>query len=237
MHALEQSVEYLYETFSTYPLVPKMSGCPCCVSETDKENLHIRPLRDLEEHDLLRYVFKALTTWGNVDDFKHFLPRILEIYAKGGFIAYTDTLLGKLEYGKFGTWPEHEREAVEAFLWQWWQHCIETQPHFDHETFTGIYKITGDLDRMLKYWETDFQKNGFKVFVDCIDHYYLDLIYGGKNFKDFKRDDIKKINSWIGKNKVSLEEGFFYFENRDAEFAENISDVLFAIEKNYKNLK
>jgi hypothetical protein len=237
MNALERSVEYLYETFSNYPLVPKMNGCPCCVSDTDKEKLHIKPLRDLEEHDLLRYVFKALTTWGNIEDFKHFLPRLFEILANGGFIAYTDTLLGKLEYGKFGMWPENEKAAVEAFLWQWWKNRIATQSYFDHEAFTGIYKITGDLDQMLECWETDFLKNGFRVLVDFIDHYYFDLIYEGKNFKDLKEDDIKKINSWIGKNKTSLEEGFFYFENRDAEFAENISNALFIVEKNYKNLK
>jgi hypothetical protein len=90
---------------------------------------------------------------------------------------------------------------------------------------------------MLECWETDFLKNGFRVLVDFIDHYYFDLIYEGKNFKDLKEDDIKKINSWIGKNKTSLEEGFFYFENRDVEFAENISNALFIVEKNYKNLK
>ncbi|MGN7865772.1 hypothetical protein [Chryseobacterium sp. 22458] len=237
MNALESSVEHLYGTFSVYPPVPCMSGCPCCVSEADKENLHIRPLRELEENDLLKYVFKALTTWGSIEDFKHFLPRLFEILAKGGLIAYLDTIIGKLEYGKFEMWPENERAAVETFLLKWWQNHVETQSYFDHEAFTGIYKITGELDRMLACWETDFQKNGFRVFVDCIDHYYLDMIYDGKNFRDFKRDDIKRINLWIAKNKDNLEKGFFYFENREAEFAEMISNALFTVEKNCKNLK
>ncbi|MGG7439217.1 hypothetical protein ACQ7CX_09520 [Chryseobacterium arthrosphaerae] len=237
MNTLERSVEQLYEIFSGYPLVPRMNGCPCCVSGTDKEKLHIRPLRDLEENDLLRYVFKALTTWGSIEDFKHFLPRLFEILAKGGFIAYLDTILGKLEYGKFVMWPENEKAAVKTFLWQWWQNRLATQSYFDHEAFCGIYKITGELDRMLECWETDFQTNGFRVFVDYIDHYYLDMIYDGKNFRDFKRDDIKRINSWIAKNKDNLEKGFFYFENRETEFTEIISNALFTVEKNYKNLK
>lgn len=237
MNTLELSVEHLYEIFSIYPLVEKMNGCPCCVSETDKEKLHIKPLRNLEENDLSRYIFKALTTWGNIEDFKYFLPRLFDICTKGSFKIDIDILLRKLEYGNFGTWPENERAAVETFIWQWWQYYIANQSYFDYEVFTSIYKISGDLDRMLECWKTDIQENGFKIFVDCIDNYYFDLIYDGKNFKDFNSDDVKKINAWIVKNKTSLEEGFFYFENRDAAFAEIVSNALFLIEKNYKNLK
>lgn len=237
MNALESSVERLYETFSTYPLVENMKGCPCCVSETDKEELHIRPLRDLEENDLSRYTFKALTTWGNLEDFKYFLPRLFEICAKGGVNIDIGILLHKLEYGNFRMWPENERAAVEAFIWKWWEHSIATQSYFDLETFTGIYKVSGDLDKMLECWKTDIRENGFKILIDCVENYYVDLMYDGKNFKDFKSDDIKKINSWIVKNKTNLEEGFFYFENRDAEFADRVSYVLSMVEKNYKNLK
>ncbi|MEJ5105015.1 hypothetical protein WH267_14870 [Chryseobacterium sp. MYb328] len=237
MNALELSVEHLYETFSVYPLVEKINGCPCCVSETDKEKLHIMPLRDLEENDLSRYAFKALTTWGNIEDFKHFLPRLFDICARGSSKVDTDLLLRKLEYGNFKMWPEDERAAVEAFIWQWWQYRIATQSYFDHETFTGIYKISGDLDKILECWNTNIRENGFKILVDCIDNYYSDLIYDGKIFKDFKSEDIKKINSWIVKNKTNLEEGFFYFENKDVEFAETVSNVLFTVEKNCENLK
>ena len=237
MNALEVSVEHLYETFSAYPLVEKMDGCPCCVSDTDKEKLHIRSLRDLEENDLSRYAFKSLTTWGTVEDFKHFLPRLFDICVKGSLKIDLDILLRKLEYGHFRMWPENERAAVEAFIWQWWHHHIATHSYFDPETFTNIYKVTGDLDKMLGFWTTDIHENGFKILVDCIDNYYFDLIYDGKNFKDFSSDDIKKINAWIVKNKANLEEGFFYFENRDAAFAETISNVVFTVEKHCENLK
>jgi len=53
-----------------------MEGCPCCVSNEDKEKLHTKELRLLEESDISRYAFRALTTWGDIDDFKHYLPRI-----------------------------------------------------------------------------------------------------------------------------------------------------------------
>jgi hypothetical protein len=101
------------------------------------------------------------------------------------------------------------KKLLLAFLWQWWKNRIATQPYFDHEAFTGIYKITGDLDRMLECWETDFLKNGFRVLVDFIDHYYFDLIYEGKNFKDLKEDDIKKSIPGLERTRPALKKDFF----------------------------
>ena len=90
---LKESIENLYSTFSIYPLNSKMEGCPCCVSDADKEKIHSKQLRELEEEDLSRYVFKAMTTWGDTDDFKHYLPRIFELLSTTDFIAVSYTHL------------------------------------------------------------------------------------------------------------------------------------------------
>ncbi len=36
----------------------------------------------LNEDDLSRFTGKAMTTWGNANDYKHFLPRIFELTAE-----------------------------------------------------------------------------------------------------------------------------------------------------------
>src|SRR4051794_20200880 len=79
VQALHMSIEALYSVFSAYPLRPHVMGCPCCVSEKDNHDLHARPLREFTCEHLRRYAFKAMTTWGKVEDFKHFLPRIFEL--------------------------------------------------------------------------------------------------------------------------------------------------------------
>ncbi|UKB85023.1 hypothetical protein LF887_05180 [Chryseobacterium sp. MEBOG06] len=228
MSTLELSVHKLYETFSVYPLREKIEGCPCCISNEDKECIHSQPLKKLSAEDLSRYVFKAMTTWGNTDDFKYFLPRIFEILTYEGFYFSTATILGKLEYANFDRWPESERLAIQNFLSEWWKDLIKTKPYFDHDTFICIYKITGNLDQMLKHWETDVKKNGFVVLVDCI--YYdthLDL-------KELGTVDIDKINSWIRKKSEILEEGFFYFEKINKNFATTISNALFILENSVR---
>ena len=228
MNTLELSVQKLYETFSVYPLRQKIEGCPCCISEGDEERIHSQPLRELSAEDLSRYVFKAMTTWGNTDDFKHFLPRILEILTDEDFSVSTATILGKLEYGNFDRWPESERLAIRNFLLEWWKDLIKTKPYFDHDAFIWIYKITGNLEQMLNYWETEVKKNGFVVLVDCI---YCDTLF---DFKELNTEDLDKINSWIRKKSELLEQGFFYFEKINESFTNTISNALFILENSIR---
>ena len=76
---LEIAVEKLYKVFSRYSLRRHVEGCPCCVHEEDKRALESKPLQNLSAAELGRYSFKAMTTWGDKDDFRHFLPRIFEL--------------------------------------------------------------------------------------------------------------------------------------------------------------
>jgi hypothetical protein len=61
---LKSAIEGLYETFSIYPFKSTMDGCPCCVSNSDKEKIHSKQLRQLDGEDLSRYAFKAIDCFG-----------------------------------------------------------------------------------------------------------------------------------------------------------------------------
>ena len=76
---LKNSIEALYETFQRYLSNSNMNGSPVYghLNEWNKE-LFSKPLRELDEDDLSRFAAKAITTWGNTNDYKHFLPRIFE---------------------------------------------------------------------------------------------------------------------------------------------------------------
>lgn len=58
------AIEGLYKKFSKNPFKPTIDGCLCCVSESDKLTLHSKQLRDLEDENISRYAFKAMTIWG-----------------------------------------------------------------------------------------------------------------------------------------------------------------------------
>lgn len=80
---LKNSIKELYETFEIYHSGPKMKGSPLYHDlEKWNDDLFSKPLNELNQDDLSRYTGKAMTTWGNANDYKHFLPRIFELTAE-----------------------------------------------------------------------------------------------------------------------------------------------------------
>lgn len=88
--------------------------------------LHEHLLRGLSASDLRGYAGDAVLVWGDEADFKHFLPRIMEItvteggsnWDRKGWIEWpdTETIFSRLAYSKWSEWPEAEREAIAYFL-------------------------------------------------------------------------------------------------------------------------
>ena len=88
--ALAAALERLYLVFRSYGLKPHIEGCPCCVYDEDQDRVRSRSLRALTAEDFDTYASKALTTWGDADDLRHFLPRLLELVtgSPGDFISH-----------------------------------------------------------------------------------------------------------------------------------------------------
>jgi len=229
---LEIAIEELYTTFSAYPFRSTMEGCPCCVSQGDKEKLHSKKLRELEGKDLSKYARKALTTWGDLNDFKHYLPRIFELLSTTYFAVDAFVIFGKLEYGAWKTWATTEQLTIRNFLLVWWDDTIKNKSYFDSDAFVEIYKLLGNIDELLKRWPVDFSDNSFRNFVEFVYDNYYDLTNKQANFRAFDYFSIEKILKWISDKTDALEKGFFHFEQSDRGFSEKISTVLFMVEKN-----
>jgi len=80
---LKKAIADLYSVFKDYRLDSHVEGCPCCVTKNDKQLIEAKVLTELSPDDLNRFAFKAMTTWGTVEDFKHFLPRQRELLYQG----------------------------------------------------------------------------------------------------------------------------------------------------------
>jgi hypothetical protein len=82
-----ENVANLYQVFSKYPEAPLRATDPndCSAGDGFAEQLYEtlagKPLASLSESELLDYYYLAVSHIGNGDDFKHYLPRILELMA------------------------------------------------------------------------------------------------------------------------------------------------------------
>ncbi|SHM29770.1 hypothetical protein [Hymenobacter psychrotolerans] len=149
---LQQAVENLYLVFGAYPL-SSLEGCPCCVSATDKEQVTHRSLRELTEDDLGRYAGKAMTTWGTVDDFKHFLPRLFELTAAFQAPYEEYVVFSKLDYGHWRTWPPTEIAAIEQYFLALWDVVLGIEAWQFRDYFTALAGIYPRFDELLQHWE------------------------------------------------------------------------------------
>lgn len=82
---LHAAIERLYSVFARYPLRPDTWPCPSCITSglIDTESvsgLQRISLRELTLDDLHQFIDSSLSTWGTVDDYRHFLPRMMELF-------------------------------------------------------------------------------------------------------------------------------------------------------------
>jgi hypothetical protein len=107
---------------------------------------------------LEKYAFDALFVWGNVTDFKHFLPRIFELaVAHGDEFVDAPVVFNKLHHGDWRHWPDAEQRSVEQFFAALWRCVLDSQPHeywgWQIEGWLcGIAQAVGDLSPYLKMW-------------------------------------------------------------------------------------
>ena len=154
------STEKLYQAFSRYKKRHDMHRCMHCISESENEKLHAKPLRELSPDELAFYAFKAMTTWGDVNDFKHFFPRLLEFYPFiGDYYIDPPIVFDKLTYGNWRSWPEAEQKAVVDYMQTLWRLVLSSIEPTDGWTYTSVIlsAIAQAEDKLipyLDYWQS-----------------------------------------------------------------------------------
>lgn len=94
-----------------------MVACPCCVSEDDIAALFSTPLSQLPAKNFSHYGWKAMTTWGEENEWKHFLPRLLELSleADGPGGLGIEWVGNKFSTVDWRAWPSQEVESLRDF--------------------------------------------------------------------------------------------------------------------------
>ncbi|NLR95053.1 hypothetical protein [Flammeovirga agarivorans] len=222
---LLKEIEQLYITFSKYSFNPQIKGCSCCLSNTDKFTLTSKPLRELEDDDINRFAYKTMTTWGTVDDFKYYLPRILELTAQNKLTVHTFIILGKLEYSNWKNWDKSEADVIHKFLITWWTYDINNRIRsLDFELFIELNKLLKNLPLLLEKWNVEVNEKGFVNYINLIEAYFEDIIQRKDEFEEFSNEEIKLLLNWINSNKKKLEVG--YLKTKNEEIRESIKLVI-----------
>jgi hypothetical protein len=118
MPDLAAAVTELYAVFSRYPLREPMSNCPHCIGPDEAAELTGTPLREIPATLIGVYAENAMgETWGDWDDPKHFLPRVLELLGTGELCQFMlfEMLFTGLSI-RAQDWPDDGRLALGGYL-------------------------------------------------------------------------------------------------------------------------
>ncbi len=236
MSNLQAVLENLYHTFSKYTTAG-IHHCDCgCIDPDNVKKLSSKPLRELETDDLISYHGSALYTWGDLDHYKHFLPRICELISVKRDFSYVtlDELYCKLDYAEWTNWPENEQQAIMDYVIADWIDFANTQNSEIRDTEIGYYSKFFGLREVLRLWQVSKTDASLRNFVYFFYYHGTQILNGGLRIADIKYK--QEFLDWLKREELTskLEESFFQNEHADLDYADKASIVLQMIEQEMK---
>jgi hypothetical protein len=146
----------VYDVFARYPRPRTLEVSPAVDARTIQLLLRQQPLGGLKSQDLGEFAFRALTTVGSESDYKHFLPRILELSLNSqpdaGYSAAV--IASKLNACRWRDWPTDEVASVERFFAAGWPLILGDTSH-DASEWLAAQAIAGiDISPALRVWQS-----------------------------------------------------------------------------------
>jgi hypothetical protein len=155
---VDEASERLYTAFARHPLPASTSFCDHCVTAAQVAATRARPLHLLTAEALHPFMWHSLSTWGDETEFKHFLPRVLELIARDEVVDDSAVAWGVMNKVSacWLDWPDDERAAIEAFSGAWWRATLTEFPRrFDmRDVLESIGVLNMPIAQYLAYWET-----------------------------------------------------------------------------------
>ncbi|WP_017544125.1 hypothetical protein [Nocardiopsis prasina] len=210
---MQSEIEDVYRVFARYPRPARVEGCQHCVTENDHHDLLGAPLRELDAERLRRFSHKALNTWGDVDDLRHFLPRLLELSLRGD--ADLHGLFAKLRQAGWTDWPEDERASLRACLSVWWELGL-TAEDGDQAPWGTLAEAGDELGPYLESWWGRDTPQALWTLVE--------LVGEVAHTEPGARDE--RVVAWLATTRGWMEEAFFEIsETGQTELAEALSEA------------
>jgi len=210
----EEATEKLYAAFAGYPLPEDTGMCTHCHKPEDELKLRSKPLRELSEEDLEDYGFSALTTWGNEDVFKYFLPRMFEITCQipTSYLPNQEIIFRKLNYAEWRDWPIDEKTAVEDFFMAAWEYLLACDESFGwDDLLCSIGQAVDDLTPYLKAWE-ESGLTGLWHLSEYIADEYLDVAQKHKLSDSFWQDKSYEGDPWCNDRTAQMNQVIEWLE-------------------------
>lgn len=228
---LKISIEKLYDTFAKYQGLSKLEGSPLYDDlETWNKHLRSKKLRDLTDEDLSLFAGKVILTWGDENDYRFYLPRILELTAELKTPYDIWTLYSRLEDAEWKTWNVEEQTIINEFTIELWKNLLNDNSEKAEWEFKDYFHAVAyfypEFSQVLKVWETNDSFASIKHLTTYIFEERQHLF--DNNFIDSREKNTKHIDefrNWLTSDKIIKKIEKAFYENEKNEIAERLSWV------------
>lgn len=228
---LKISIEKLYDIFAKYQGLSKLEGSPLYDDlNTWNKELRSKKLKELTDEDLSRFTGKVILTWGDENDYRYYLPRILELTAELKTPYDIWTLYSRLEDAKWKTWNIEEQNAINDFTIALWDNILNDNSERAEwefkECFNTIANFYPDFSQVLNIWETKENFTSIKHLTNYIFEERHNIF--DNNFIDNRKKNSKNIEqfkTWLTSEKILKKIEQAFYDNEGNEIAERLSWV------------
>jgi hypothetical protein len=147
---LTAAADRLHRAFADVAFDPAMVRGAGSVSDHELAALG-GPVAELAPELVTRFVLKAGTSWGGPDDLRRVVPRALVLAADHALAVDRRVLWSKLHRAGWPQWPEHQVDAVHAFLRAEWERLLRSDPRPAHTAHRWLRDATAAVDDLLPF--------------------------------------------------------------------------------------
>lgn len=139
---LQRVIIRCYDVFAVYPQPAILHASGFKNATKFLSDLTSAPLWKLGEDKIGPYAGSALLTVGDVGDYKHFLPRILEqAVCRSNYLGTSPEIIAeRLKLGNWKTWPSTEQKIILDFFDEAWSQVI-CEPADDEDVESWLCAI------------------------------------------------------------------------------------------------
>lgn len=195
---LKQIIDKSYQIFADYKVGQKLDVCTqCCVSKEEELTLVETEVNKLPFELLNIYNSAGKPQHPNINEFKHFVPRYLDLTANLKFVSHS-TEIALNSFAKVNDWSQEESELLNSFGQEFFIYCLNTYPLPENENISSILIMLDNGNFTINYSLLDWEKT---INLESILH-FSDLINYGFNHK--KPDQLSSGFAGDKTNKIIL---------------------------------
>lgn len=214
---LAAAIDGLYRAFSAYQFRPDVKYCTHCHDAREVAVLAAKPLRKLDPRDISGLAFDAMTTYGDVVDYKYLLPRILELTALDlhGFAPWQHA--EKLAKAEWQAWPSQEVQALKEFWTALFADSVRQPrssdgPPSPEDVLVAVAKAGLDLAPFLADWVSAGSVGALALEALALEYdtrgeldpFWLDVPAAAGEFLEWLLDPERAMNLPYGSPAVTL---------------------------------